>query len=742
MPHYKIQDFVFILAFLLPWRVIRVVNSLVVAVQDHEHFRLKLIYGRKKKIVNSLRETEIKLQLFRAQCNALKRLCYNEGVEESKIDQILMVEECVVNKAGKSKCKIKIDNSSVILLNDKSDFPRLSPRPSLLNLVDKVSARRKSMQPQCLASADRDLFLACKDNSRKGFFKARARSNSESGRGTLSSPDDCGASGGILGAMGQYNHQNSLGEGGSAYSGLNTPIVIDRKASLSSPMMAGHVKHILHSLDAKINQMNGSGGRLVGPRNSVDADSIAEEGSTVDRKRGSSLEDVDDGGSTKSGGSSVGGGNRRNSSGWHQRRVDSIEEAVETSSPDAKFTTTKAEQSVALGLRNKRRASLQPQRCVDEDDADILSARRTFTLPESEFIDPYSQNHNSLHHNGVSNASRVSVQGRAGYMDRTGPWSQINLGQEKARRPSVETSSSTSQVMVMPQTDSHYFTPTTIHVDPPSTTSNYSLSSSNGSAGANNLRGISPIAEQSINGSSQSVSGLYDASETEKSTQEQNSTIYKAPLASCDADDEDYDLVDNSECSATQEPSRPSTKLEGMSVSDNSLDDKISLSSETAKKTLKSETDVTCINNKNTSTGAADQGCAEDKTSRPIGASLKPKTLRTPSDIENQNNLTISEHGSRTSSIEETSANVGPETKLNLGDFSEINETNTVAAVVVGSRNEKPCGSKLLPHCRQSPSLTACSNGSNNLGSAPCASNISTSNSRPHAHGTTIAKEV
>ena len=34
-------------------------------VQDHEHFRLKVVYSRKKKIQNSLRETEVKLQLFR-----------------------------------------------------------------------------------------------------------------------------------------------------------------------------------------------------------------------------------------------------------------------------------------------------------------------------------------------------------------------------------------------------------------------------------------------------------------------------------------------------------------------------------------------------------------------------------------------------------------------------------------------------------------------------------------------------
>ncbi|KAL8614170.1 hypothetical protein ACOMHN_026387 [Nucella lapillus] len=153
LPRFKIQDFVFILAFLLPWRVIRVVNSLVVAVQDHEHFRLKMMYSRKKKIQNSLREAELKLQLFKAQCCALKRLCLNEGVEEEKIEAIVQLDEYVVNKTGKSKCKIRIDNSSVILL-DKCDFPRLSPRPSLASLWEK----RKSFQADASGVGKSDKF--------------------------------------------------------------------------------------------------------------------------------------------------------------------------------------------------------------------------------------------------------------------------------------------------------------------------------------------------------------------------------------------------------------------------------------------------------------------------------------------------------------------------------------------------------------------------------------------------------
>ncbi|ESO95437.1 hypothetical protein LOTGIDRAFT_160585 [Lottia gigantea] len=136
LPNYEIQDFVFILAFLLPWRVMRVVNSLVVAVKDHEHFRLKLVYSRKKKIQNSLKESEIKLQVFKLQCNALRKLCISEGVDEWKVEQLLKIDEYTVNKSGKSKYKIKIDNTSVMLINDKNDIPRFSPRPSLHNILD------------------------------------------------------------------------------------------------------------------------------------------------------------------------------------------------------------------------------------------------------------------------------------------------------------------------------------------------------------------------------------------------------------------------------------------------------------------------------------------------------------------------------------------------------------------------------------------------------------------------------
>ncbi|XP_022300884.2 uncharacterized protein LOC111109086 isoform X1 [Crassostrea virginica] len=133
LPDYNTRDFVFILAFLLPWRVIRVVDSLVVAVKDHEHFRLKLVYKRKKKIQTNLREMEVKAQIFQYQCNALRRLCLSEGLDEWKIDQCVKAEQKYQSTLGKRKCKVKLEASSMSpLLSDQSRDR--SPRPSIPSL--------------------------------------------------------------------------------------------------------------------------------------------------------------------------------------------------------------------------------------------------------------------------------------------------------------------------------------------------------------------------------------------------------------------------------------------------------------------------------------------------------------------------------------------------------------------------------------------------------------------------------
>ncbi|KAL4224773.1 Voltage-gated hydrogen channel 1 [Mactra antiquata] len=86
---YTLKQFVYILAFMLPWRVIRVTNSLVVAVKDHEHFRLKMLFTQKKKIEHENKQIRLERENYREQVEALKKLCLHEGIDDWKIFQSL-----------------------------------------------------------------------------------------------------------------------------------------------------------------------------------------------------------------------------------------------------------------------------------------------------------------------------------------------------------------------------------------------------------------------------------------------------------------------------------------------------------------------------------------------------------------------------------------------------------------------------------------------------------------------------
>ncbi|KAL3842989.1 hypothetical protein ACJMK2_020957 [Sinanodonta woodiana] len=84
---YKIHIFVYVLTFLLPWRVIRVVNSLVVAVRDHEHFRLKLIYKQKKKGSIKLKEYKDREKLTKSYVNTLEAMMDSYGVPKWRVQK-------------------------------------------------------------------------------------------------------------------------------------------------------------------------------------------------------------------------------------------------------------------------------------------------------------------------------------------------------------------------------------------------------------------------------------------------------------------------------------------------------------------------------------------------------------------------------------------------------------------------------------------------------------------------------
>ncbi|XP_060608296.1 uncharacterized protein LOC132760342 [Ruditapes philippinarum] len=83
----KVQDAVFILTFLLPWRVIRVVNSLIVAVLDHEHFRLKMLYQEKKAVTAELKTLKAKEKGWDFHLKKIEHFCESEGIPKWKIRQ-------------------------------------------------------------------------------------------------------------------------------------------------------------------------------------------------------------------------------------------------------------------------------------------------------------------------------------------------------------------------------------------------------------------------------------------------------------------------------------------------------------------------------------------------------------------------------------------------------------------------------------------------------------------------------
>ncbi|KAK3101234.1 hypothetical protein FSP39_001992 [Pinctada imbricata] len=85
----SIQQFILILACMLPWGVIRVVNSLVVAVRDHEHFRLKLLYTQKKKTDSENKHLKQERDKLNEQVDGMRKLCVSEGIEEWKVSQCL-----------------------------------------------------------------------------------------------------------------------------------------------------------------------------------------------------------------------------------------------------------------------------------------------------------------------------------------------------------------------------------------------------------------------------------------------------------------------------------------------------------------------------------------------------------------------------------------------------------------------------------------------------------------------------
>ncbi|KAH3877115.1 uncharacterized protein LOC127865313 [Dreissena polymorpha] len=85
LQQFKVHEFVLILAFLVPWRLIRVVNSLIVAIMDHEHFRLVILYKQKKKTQKELQDAKDDITGLEACVDALEKLCEESGIPSALV---------------------------------------------------------------------------------------------------------------------------------------------------------------------------------------------------------------------------------------------------------------------------------------------------------------------------------------------------------------------------------------------------------------------------------------------------------------------------------------------------------------------------------------------------------------------------------------------------------------------------------------------------------------------------------
>ncbi|KAL8588616.1 hypothetical protein ACOMHN_067469 [Nucella lapillus] len=85
----QIEHYVIVLSFLLPWRVLRVLNSLIVAVMVQHRFHLKLLYKQKRKINKQLQESSDNTKTLEKQVEVLKGLCSSNGIPDWHIKKAI-----------------------------------------------------------------------------------------------------------------------------------------------------------------------------------------------------------------------------------------------------------------------------------------------------------------------------------------------------------------------------------------------------------------------------------------------------------------------------------------------------------------------------------------------------------------------------------------------------------------------------------------------------------------------------
>ncbi|ESO88028.1 hypothetical protein LOTGIDRAFT_166048 [Lottia gigantea] len=88
-----VGEFVLAVTFILPWRIIRILNSLVVAVMEKERYNLKIIYKQKKKVEKTNTENVAKVVELEKQVTLLKKICDDHNVPAWEVNTIVGVPE-------------------------------------------------------------------------------------------------------------------------------------------------------------------------------------------------------------------------------------------------------------------------------------------------------------------------------------------------------------------------------------------------------------------------------------------------------------------------------------------------------------------------------------------------------------------------------------------------------------------------------------------------------------------------
>lgn len=114
-----------ILIILLPWRVVRIVNSFVLVIQEKDNVRLKLIKQRYRSSERRTREYKEKLNKYRVETKSLQGVCRKFGVPEGQITACMPIE------------KRKRSSLALTALSEFASLAMVSTVGSLPNLASK-----------------------------------------------------------------------------------------------------------------------------------------------------------------------------------------------------------------------------------------------------------------------------------------------------------------------------------------------------------------------------------------------------------------------------------------------------------------------------------------------------------------------------------------------------------------------------------------------------------------------------